>query len=800
MHFTSWYFLLSVAFYFGMFVSRGHKHSNTVKTQDLREEDLNYIDELENGTLKKINLKEIEGLLSTTFASNSKIKNTRRIKSKYVQEKPQKVKQTRIIAKNSAQKGKKSHAKTSSNVISSIEDSRKKIIDFIKGRLMSNKRYAMANQSRAGERTEDKMKMERNESGKLAFSNTVKAVPEKMNKTSKKSPNVSKNLSTSSQKLKNDRDSSVFRRLENIAHYVLKALKQNKGPSNGSKIHYQIHREDLLTIGNFIKTTRNSSIARDIKVQSARKALFAIKNLLQIVKKKSKNSRIVFGKWSMNYRETGIKNNQLQLIKKISSNNGYNSKQEQDSLSKLVKHRIKRLKQKLLKALTARHGKKLHLDIKKLKSKLKVKTKQWKRDKREVGTIKKNEILIDKTQQKKSKNVLKHEKMIGKVNMFHNIKKQLRHIIQQEFDKIQQTIRKTERKARIGTKRFFLAHGAKSFRKNLISLANIDATKMSDKDLKKLHDQLNEWIAVEEKLERKTKSDKVKENQTNDSVPSSIKRANSWYDRANSPKDSKGQKENGNLEIIIDIKRNKSKEMDNDQSEETKNIKIEPSKDEDNVEEQSLQEMTKSYTDEKAFDDLNFKETANGLENDDYSPLNNESPRNEDMITNKPYNQNTGKDENFEEKNIAIGIQNVKGKSNDRILSYENNVSNTGKPSKGGQLNHDGQVINEGHATNEAHVINKVHVKNDNKIAHETQVNNENQDTYDYGPVFNEGQIADERHNLENSEKSNENSRVKPILSIPNTKIAELQMNNNQSNGENEKTLTPSHHGSCLNI
>ena len=375
-------------------------------------------------------------------------------------------------------------------------------------------------------------------------------------KATEKSPSVSTHDTKtvkSAKKSPSHRDSIVFSRLETIAHNILRVLKHREMTSEGPKLRYKINRNDLLKIRDFIKATRNPAIERKVKVRSAKEALGAIKNLLKLIKSnklgkvKTVEDNKNIGKaldavktihsdaFSKSKVPTDKKNSQQD--RDNSSTTKAPKKEEQKSeskhnknyyLKKLKALRVKLLKDKLLKVLKIR-GNNLNTDLKTLKSKLEKQVKQEKREKRDEEQDTKREMQekpgnhenLKKPLQKKERG-LKDKKSVKSTKRFHRISKELRNIIQKKLKKLNIIMNKEESgDVQRGTKRFLLDHGRNSFRKNLISLGNLDANKMTDDDLKKLHDKLNEWIEVEEKLERETENGEAK-----DEITSGVTQAN----------------------------------------------------------------------------------------------------------------------------------------------------------------------------------------------------------------------------------------------------------------------------------
>ena len=347
------------------------------------------------------------------------------------------------------------------------------------------------------------------------------------------------------------RDSVVFSSLEAIAHNLLRVLKRGERLKGGSKLRYEIRRDDLLRIRDFIWTTRNPKVTRKVKIQNAKEALNAIKHLLKLIKKKN------VGELTSN-NGNGILGNALGALKRmhafskskipayeenVRSNEQENSpKNQETSAGKREKanekernHSMKGEKGKYYSKLLK--GLRLKLLKNKLLSLLKTKvTDQG--DALKLNSLK-SKLLKAVRQRRNAKAMsLVNIKKGTKPNVHFTLKKnlveenrRLRKIVKININKLKRIIKKYK-DVQTGSKRFLLVHGQNSFRKNLISLASLDANKMSGEDLKKLHDKLNEWIHDEEMLERtknngKTKSQITTElNKSNEVSPSQQEEGN----------------------------------------------------------------------------------------------------------------------------------------------------------------------------------------------------------------------------------------------------------------------------------
>ena len=526
--------------------------------QDIRKEDLEVINELENEKLNDINLKEIDTLLSSkidqdtqTTAGKTSEKNLNANKKV----KPS-VKLSLTQAKTFEPKGQNSHIG-----IKESKGSTKKILDAIIQRISSQHHRGALEHSRT-KATPGLVETKKagNQENKTLLSSDNLTVQKATEKTQNSSPRYTK-IANKAKKAQSQRDSIVFSRLEAIAHNILRVLRHRDNSNQGSKVHYKINRDDLLKIRDFIKTTRDPSIERKIKVHSAKGALTAIKNLMKLIKRnKLGNDKLrntyeaakaadshAFSKSKVPKDDKNRPESKERQQKPASvlANNG--TKPEHNKkyyLEKLKMLRIKLLKDKLLRVLRMRDGDKLNVDLKRLKSKLE---KQEKREKRNEEPVKQEHKK--QTDKEKAENKSKTKKIS------HKISKELRNIIQKKIQKLKTIMKKQEGAVERGTKRFLLARGPSSFRKNLISLENLDANKMTNEDLKRLHDKINEWIEVEEKLERGTENGEAK-----DEISSGINDASDLLSSlqladVNGKKvdENKENEEKKNLEITIDI-------------------------------------------------------------------------------------------------------------------------------------------------------------------------------------------------------------------------------------------------------
>ena len=521
-------------------------------TQDIREQDLEAINELENEKFDDINLKEIETLLSSKMYQDSQTTPGKAIQ----------------VEKNSnANKKLKPNVKLASTQAKTLESkgleikenkgSTKKILDAIIHRIMSDHhREALAQGRKKSTPRVVETKKADNEKNKTIHSLDNLAVQKATEKTQNSSPRYTK----IAKKAQSQRDSIVFSRLEVIAHNILRVLRHRDKSGPGSKLRYKINRDDLLKIRDFIRTTRDPNIERKIKIHSAKEALTAIKNLMKLIKRnKLSNDKIgnafqaakeidhrAFSKSKVptdENNEPENKKRQGKTKKVLATNNG--TKLEHDKkyyLEKLKMMRIELLKDKLLRVLKMQDDDKLNVDLKRLKSKLE---KQEKREKR-------NQEEPMKQEHKKQAGKKKENKKIS-----HKFSKEFRKIIQMKITKFKTIMKKQENAVKRGTKRFLLARGPNSFRKNLISLENLDANNMTDEDLRKLHDKINEWIEVEERLERGTQNGEAKDeissgiNQASDLL-SSLELVDVNGKKVYENTESEGKK-NRNLEITIDI-------------------------------------------------------------------------------------------------------------------------------------------------------------------------------------------------------------------------------------------------------
>ena len=531
--------------------------SSQVKSaQDIRKEDLEVINELENEKLNDTNLKEIDTLLSSKIDQDTQTTSGKTSEKNLNTNKKAKpsVKLSSTQAKTFEPKGQNSHIG-----IKESKGSTKKILDAIIQRISSQHHRGALEHSRTKATPGlAETKKAGNQENKTLLSSDNLTVQKATEKTQNSSPRYIK-IANKAKKAQSQRDSIVFSRLEAIAHNILRVLRHRENSNQGSKLHYKINRDDLLKIRDFIKTTRDPNIERKIKVHSAKGALTAIKNLMKLIKRnKLGNDKLrntyeaekaadshAFSKSKV---PTDDKNRpeskEQRKTATVLANNG--TKPEHNKkyfLEKLL--RIKLLKDKLLRVLRMRDGDKLNVDLKRLKSKLE---KQEKREKR-------NEEEPVKQEHKKQADKEKAENKSKTKKISHKISKELRNIIQKKIQKLKTIMKKQEGAVERGTKRFLLARGPSSFRKNLISLENLDANKMTNEDLKRLHDKINEWIEVEEKLERGTENGEAK-----DEISSGINDASDLLSSlqladVNGKKvdENKENEEKKNLEITIDI-------------------------------------------------------------------------------------------------------------------------------------------------------------------------------------------------------------------------------------------------------
>lgn len=262
------------------------------KTQDLRDEDLQVIDSLRKEEFENFDIEEIKNLLLTDVDEKSTKKDangghsfvyetTKEPLNKVVHGNKNntgnEAKMVRINA--TAGKQKDGHLKNTSKAATA------KVLDAIIHRMISERLHKAI----VTNRTEDK-----------PSSHVVQTVAKQKNsslfspgpqiKTFSKKFQSSLNSKTEHPaspfpKLGQKKDSIVFSSLEAIAHNILRVLKRREGLPGGARLRYKIKRNDLLKIRDFIKTTRDPRIERNVKVRSAKEALGSIKNLMKLIKK-----------------------------------------------------------------------------------------------------------------------------------------------------------------------------------------------------------------------------------------------------------------------------------------------------------------------------------------------------------------------------------------------------------------------------------------------------------------------------------------------------------------------------------
>ena len=400
-------------------------------------------------------------------------------------------------------------------------------------------------------------------------------------------------------------------------------IKTTRDPKMERKIKVHSAKEALVAIKNLMKLIKTNKLGKV-------KTMDDIENSSNMDSGVSSKSKVP--EHDQHLPEDGLA--KTKNISGTSTDDKTESDRKKDksiSLEKLKELRITLLKDKLLKVLKMRDGDNLNLDLKRLKSKLEKQARKARRERRDVkgdeesdendeqdkpvdeqdeesekrgkeqekpvdeqdkksrqgdkGKQKEQE-KTDTKEKKIRKNSAKQRKSMDKEKEYkkiksrlnksryktekisQNVNKALRNTIKKQIKNLNSFMKKKD--VEQATKRFQLIHGPKSFRKNLISLANLDANKMADEDLKKLHDKINEWIEVEEKLERETENGEVK-----DEISSGINKASDLLSSLQlvdvngktvyKNEDNNNNYENGNskkhrqLEITIDVNKHGKK-------------------------------------------------------------------------------------------------------------------------------------------------------------------------------------------------------------------------------------------------
>ena len=303
----------------------------------------------------------------------------------------------------------------------------------------------------------------------------------------------------------------------------------------------------------------------------------------------------------------------------------------------------------------------------------------------------------------------------------------------------------THKDVQTGLKRFLLIHGQNSFRKNLISLAHLDGNKISGKDLKKLHDQLNDWIRDEEKLERTPVNAKTKNEITSELNNLPLQ-----------------QQENSNIANYNNINDNDIKD-ENGEKMVDKNI--------DNHDSNYNTDTNTNNVVEDSQGENNIKDNNNNKEQDSSNNSNNYSENNNDN-KNDHNNDNNDNDNNNNNNNINNNYKNNNDNNNDNNNGNRIDNNNDNNNDNSNDNNNNGNENNNyGNKNSDNNYNNDI----DNHDSEKYRNNNDNDDNN------NNGIDDDNNKNSDNINSNNKNSNnINTQINEDENKSTTLTNNNNE--------------------